>query len=366
MIPGIHCWLVLALAASVLQAKSPANVLVVVNTRSELSRRIAGYYVSKRMIPQQNVCSIQAPLEETIQRRQYEEEVEKPVRACLTALAGVRIHYIVTTQGVPLMVDGSVGKEGTAAAVDSELTLLRAKMRGVTVNVAGPRTNPFYRQLHSRFDPDVYNMYLATRLAAYRFETVKRMIDQCLKAANKGNFVLDLRGDPGQAGEDWLLDAALLLPGNRVVLEQTNKVVERERDVIAYASWGSNDPNRRKRLLGYRWLPGAIVTEFVSTNGRTFQEPPQSWELGTWQDKNTWFAGAPQSMSADYLEEGATAVTGHATEPFLGFSPRPDYLFPAYYAGRTLAESFYISIPALSWMNIVAGDPLCSIGPPNR
>jgi hypothetical protein len=32
--------------------------------------------------------------------------------------------------------------------------------------------------------------------------------------------------------------------------------------------------------------------------------------------------------------------------------------------GRNLAESYYLVIPALSWQNIVLGDPLCSLGKP--
>ena len=55
---------------------------------------------------------------------------------------------------------------------------------------------------------------------------------------------------------------------------------------------------------------------------------------------------------------------GHVYEPFLEYSPRPDYLFPAYLNGRNLAESYYLSIPAVSWMNIVVGDPLCRLRPP--
>ena len=91
---------------------------------------------------------------------------------------------------------------------------------------------------------------------------------------------------------------------------------------------------------------------------------PDAWEIGTWADKSKWFTGSPQTLTADYIHEGATGASGHVYEPFLGFTPRPDYLFPAYYSGRNLAESFYLSIPALSWQNIVIGDPLCSLGKP--
>ena len=76
------------------------------------------------------------------------------------------------------------------------------------------------------------------------------------------------------------------------------------------------------------------------------------------------FFGSPQSLTADYIHDGATGASGHVYEPFLGYTPRPNILLPAYYRGRNLAESYYLSIPALSWMNIVIGDPLCKLGPP--
>ena len=41
-------------------AQGPANVLVVVNDSSSLSRSIAEYYVRKRAIPLKNLCHIQA------------------------------------------------------------------------------------------------------------------------------------------------------------------------------------------------------------------------------------------------------------------------------------------------------------------
>ncbi len=107
-----------------------------------------------------------------------------------------------------------------------------------------------------------------------------------------------------------------------------------------------------------------MATDFVSANGRTFERPPEDWTLGTWDDSKTWFKGAPQSLTADYIAEGASAATGHVAEPYLGLTPRPDFFLPAYYSGRNLAESFYLSIPALSWQNIVIGDPLMSLGKP--
>jgi hypothetical protein len=44
-------------------------------------------------------------------------------------------------------------------------------------------------------------------------------------------------------------------------------------------------------------------------------------------------------------------------------NPRPDILIPAYIDGRNLAESFYLSVPAISWQNVMIGDPLCTLRP---
>jgi uncharacterized protein (TIGR03790 family) len=69
-------------------------------------------------------------------------------------------------------------------------------------------------------------------------------------------------------------------------------------------------------------------------------------------------------LSADAIHEGATGASGNVYEPFLAACVRPDYLLPAYYRGRNLAESYYLAMPFLSWQGIVLGDPLCSLGKP--
>ena len=149
------------------------------------------------------------------------------------------------------------------------------------------------------------------------------------------------------------------------MLDETATVLYDERQVIGYAGWGSNDRNRKRRMLGFEWLPGAIATEFVSTDGRTFARPPDSWSITTWEDKAHLFAGSPQTLTADYIHEGASGCSGHVYEPYLAATPHPQYLLPAYFSGRNLAESYYLSIPGLSWQNIVVGDPLCRIGKPD-
>ncbi len=357
------------LLAAVLSAQTPAQVLVVINKQSPVSSAIGRYYLLRRQIPAANLCVIDTPANDDVSHAVYESGVEAPIGKCLTrARMTESILYIVTTEGVPLRITGQPAHltdplSDTSASVDSELTLLYQKLHGVTIPLVGPIPNPLYQKRDAPFRHPQIPLYLVTRLAGYDLNDMKALVDRALIARNTGRFVIDTRADNARAGNQWLRATALLLPKNRVILDDSEKVLTGIKDVIGYASWGSNDVDRRQRNLGFAWLPGAIATEFVSTDARTFHIPPATWKIGTWNDKSTWFFGSPQTMTADYLHEGASGASGQVWEPYLDFCPRPDFILPAYFEGRNLAESFYMGIPAVSWMNIVAGDPLMKLAP---
>jgi uncharacterized protein (TIGR03790 family) len=359
-------WLLAAASvAPAANAQTPAQVLVVENRRSATSRRIGDYYIRKRGIPSANLCTIDTAPNETIERPVYEKEIEKPIGDFLKKQGlQEKILYIVLTSGVPLRIGGP-GDElrSEAASVDSEMTLLYRRLRGAVIPLPGPVNNPFFRQRDTPFGHPLFPMYLVTRLDGYNMADMQALVDRALLARNRGRFVIDLKARETNEGNQWLRTAALLLPPDRVILDESAKVLTDIQDVIGYASWGSNDTDRKQRFVHFKWLPGAIATEFVSTDGRTFRQPPANWEIGTWGDKQSWYAGAPQTMTADYIHEGATGASGQVFEPYLTFCPRPDFVLPAYYSGRTLAESFYMGIPGLSWMNVVIGDPLTSLKP---
>lgn len=365
---AVACGFTAFLACGHLAAQGPANVLVVINDNSSLSREIGEYYARRRGIPASNVCRIRTSPAEEIARPDYNRDIAAPIVAFLRQNKLVEsILYIVTTAGVPLRVSRISGNDTTTdgAAVDSELTLLYADMHsGRAHSLPGSLPSPYFGKRDVKFSHPQVPMYLVTRLAAYDFDGVKGIIDRSLQATNRGKFVIDLRSSSDEDGNNWLRNAAILLPKERTILDESAKVLYDQTDVIGYAAWGSNDRNRKKRFVGFRWLPGAIMTEYVSTNGRTFVRPPDNWNISDWNSQKLWFAGSPQSMTADYILEGATGASGHVSEPFLSMNPRPDFLLPAYYQGRNLAESYYLAIRALSWQNIVIGDPLCSIGAP--
>ena len=350
-----------------LRAQTGENVLLVVNRKDAVSRQVAGYYQAKRSIPARNVCPLDTTSAEEIDWKTYQEQIEGPVGSCLKKAAlQEKVLYIVTTLGVPLRIAGTSGtfNEAEHSSVDSELALLYARLKGMRFPRKGAIPNPFFGKRDAPFRHPQFAIYLVTRLAGYDWNDVKAMIDRSAAARNQGKFVIDLTSGSDDAGNDWLRDAAILLPADRVILDETKNVLYNQKDVIGYASFGSNVPSRKRRWLGFQWLPGAIATEFVSTNGRTMGRPPDDWTYTTWEDRFHFFANSPQGLSADLIHEGASGASGNVYEPYLAACARPDYLLRAYLEGRNLAESYYMALPFLSWQGIVLGDPLTSLGKP--
>jgi uncharacterized protein (TIGR03790 family) len=373
-VPRNLTWLTLLLSLSVpaqLRAQGPEHVLIIVNTNAPDSIQIGEYYQRKRRVPTDNLLRISPPVTDQITREVYERQIELPIATWINQnRAHDRVLYIVLAKGVPLRITGTGGRGGTVSSVDSELTLLYRRMTGVPVAPQAPVPNPYFldnRPLsearpftHERFD-----IYLVTRLDGYSVADVTALIDRGSAAGRAGRIVLDQRSELAPSvGNKWLQRAADLLTasghGDRVVFETTSDVVRNEPSVLGYYSWGSNDPEMKSRQNGLRFEPGALAGSFVSTDGRTFKEPPAQWTYGRSEDVRTHFAGSHQSMAGDLIQQGVTGVSAHVAEPYLDATIRPDVLFPAYLSGFTLAESYYLAMPNLSWQTVIVGDPLAA------
>jgi uncharacterized protein (TIGR03790 family) len=365
--------LILALVPAVARAQTGANLLVVANGASELSVRIAEAFARSRAVPGDQVLrlgGLAADPDDDIERGTFAGRIEQPIARWLSAhSAQDRITAIVLTKGVPLRIRGTGAESATTSSVDSELTLLYRRMTGARVPVAGSVANPYFQGEAANPSPPPFthakhDIYLVTRLDGYTEADVLGLIARGRQPAKTGRFVLDQKASLNDRGNDWLQAAADRLTkagwGDRVLLENSPAVATAQQHVLGYYSWGSNDAAIKVRHFGLQFEAGAIGGMFVSTDGRTFREPPADWRIGSWDYRAGYFAGSPQSLAGDLIREGITGVAGHVAEPYLRATIRPDILFPAYIAGRTLAEAFYLAMPALSWQTVVVGDPLCA------
>jgi len=364
--------LLLAFAPSA-AAQSGENVLLVVNQASETSVRIGDYYARTRRVPPDNILRISVAIKDEVTRADYERQIEASVVAWFgRTLAHDRIVYIVLTKGVPLRVAGSSGRGGTLASVDSELALLYRKMTGERVSLVGPLPNPYFlgdqapeeAQPFSHREQDVF---LVTRLDGFAEHDVIGLVDRGMVASRDGRFLLDGKAPWDDKGNHWLKAAADWLTahrfGDRVTLDMTSRVLTDEGNVLGYYSWGSGDPAIKLRRFNLAFAPGAIGAMFLNGDARTFTEPPSDWKIGTWENRSSYYAGGPQSLTGDLIREGITGVAGHVAEPYFDGTIRPDILFPAYVSGFNLVESFYLAMPYLSWQTVVVGDPLCTAFP---
>ena len=353
-------------------AQTAENVAVVINEASTASSRIGEHYVQVRKIPATNVIRIRTTEADQIERAEYVKTIEGPIADALKREAlQDRVLYLVLTKGMPLRVNGTEGRNGTVASVDSELTLLYRRLTGRQVVVTGSVPNPYYSGGHpiqkaEPFTHRAHDIYLVARLDAFTVEDAIAVIDRAQAPSTTGRIVLDLRSGLDDAiGDKWLVEAAARLRehdvGARVTLEQTTQPARNLDDVLGYYSWGSNDPQNLVRRVDLRFVPGALAATFASTDARTFRAPPDAWlPAGNKSGRQTWFAGSPQSLAGDLLREGVTGLAGNVAEPYLDGAVRPDILFPAYLSGFNLVEAFYLALPSLSWQTVVVGDPLCA------
>ena len=346
------------LAPIAAEGLTPDQVLIVANERSEISKQIAEYYQRARRIPALNLARIQTDPREEIDRETFRREIALPIAThLLQHRLPDQILVIVLTKGVPLKIRGTGGPRGTQASVDSELTLLYRELIQGPAPLEGPVRNPYFDpRVAEPFTRADHDIYLVTRLDGYTWEDIRGLVDRAMAPARRGKFVLDQKApipaSGGPPGDGWLRQSAGLLKDSDVVLDQSARVVTGETDVMGYAGWGSNDPANTARSPGFRWLPGAIASWFVSTSARTFTAPPEGWRVGS------GYAGSSQSLVGDLIAEGVTGTVGYVYEPYLEATARPQIFLPAYRAGFTLAESFYMSLPSLSWQAVVIGDPL--------
>ncbi len=375
-------------------ADAPPEVLIVVNTESRVSVAIGEYYAQQRDIAPDRIVRLAIPIEESKRRNDdnhesispadFERLVRTPLEAHLTQHGLVdEIEIIVTTKGIPLRVDGSMGpaatllRDATTASVDAEISLLFSRSIG-SAGVADD-ANPFFRSPLSFADfreafPQAPLRYMVARLTGYQDQidaetgvpkAVRALIDRAVEPSERSAaWVIDedpSLGDGRDAGNLVLLApaaAALHAIGLRVESEKTDAFASAELPLQGYASWGSNarheaQPRTYGMIDGRRYPgtfgPRSLAVDLVSTNARTFTAPPQYG----------------QSLIADLIALGASGTVGHVDEPTLPAVAHPQILLTEYARGERAIVAYYRALPYLGWMNVYIGDPLMRWdGPP--
>jgi uncharacterized protein (TIGR03790 family) len=229
-----------------------SDVGVLINNQSSASRTIGWAFVAARNISLENVLLFDnesTPTGETINRNQFNQYFVEPFREWLNESEHRRteINYLVTTKGVPLRVSGGNSK----VSFDNELALVEGDMKSSidTDWWVEHSYGPFNGDGLESFTREKHGFFLITRLTGYTVETALGLIEKANNSlGQRGIIVLDLANNRNGSGYKYwnddlytantTLNESMDLP---VMFNQNSTFITNVSDVIAYASWGSND-----------------------------------------------------------------------------------------------------------------------------
>ena len=113
----VFCCLFLASPAIALQ---PDEILIITNDKNPSSIKIAQHYCLRRNVPKENILqlTLDAPLDDTINRNLYESQIASPIREKLSQPPfDKKIKCLITTYGVPFRVGGRSIVTGTEPTI---------------------------------------------------------------------------------------------------------------------------------------------------------------------------------------------------------------------------------------------------------
>ena len=343
----------------------PRQVVVVCNRNEPASLAVAQAYLMARKIDPSQLVTLDCPTVETITRQQFQETVQEPLRRHFSAegwwklfrgggrieAAECRFRVIVLAYGMPLRISrdavAAQGKVNEAAineaSVDSELALL-----GVfDAPIDSGLKNPYFQKKEDFSEFRVESLVIVSRLDGPDAVVAQRLATEAVEVEQAGGpwgrAVIDLAGFH-PLGDQWL--------GNiyaRCWKAGIPAQVDRHKwclpsfyplsDCALYYGW--YDGQRSGFLLdpSFRFRPGAVAVHIHSFSAQSLRSPDQFW-------------------SAPLVARGATATVGNVFEPYLQMTHYLDTFNDALLDGYTLGEASLMSLPSLSWMNILVGDPL--------
>jgi len=350
-------------------APTPGSVAILYNSASADSKELAEFYAKAREIPTDNLIGLKLPEKEEISRAEFDGTLLNPLKAEYDRrgwwerqkdAAGnlvpvkTRIRILVCMYGVPSRVTATPGtpapKPGepalntTEAAVDSELALLGIE----GLPVAGFLRNPYFKMEKSVVENGL-PMTLVGRIDSPSRATCERMIRDAIETEKTGLWgmaAIDIaKKYPDSIAGDPSLENIVRLhreTGIPTIIDRfpdTFPINYPMRDLALYYGWYDWNVNGPFVNPSFRFKKGAVAVHLHSFSAAQLRDPSKNW-------------------SAPLLARGAAATLGNVFEPYLEMTHHFDIFQARLLAGYTLVEAAYMSVPVLSWQNVVLGDPL--------
>ncbi len=353
------------------------RVIVLANSDDEESMRLARYYVEKRGVPEANIMAYPMSQLETISWGEFVSTIWEPLMSDLVraswinaikmetrdavgrrkyATQGHHISYLVVCRGVPLRIAQDVllkdqplalpaaldaRMQSNQAAVDSELTVMAMAHHPAMAYISNPL---FHNEAPNFLDES--QVVKVSRLDGPTYESARALIDHALEAEISGlmgRAYVD-QGGPYTDGDLWLLETEKLIAATGIDFyvdrsQNTLPAWGRFDAPILYFGWYTTDCTGPMAQPEFRFPPGAVAYHLHSFSAHTLRDTSKGW-------------------CGPLVARGVTATFGYVYEPYLALTQRPQLFLRALLKGWSFGDAGFHSIPALSWQNILIGDPL--------
>ncbi|MGB6220173.1 TIGR03790 family protein [Haloferula sp.] len=347
------------------------SVAVLYNSALPESEKLANSYAVARGIPVENLVGLRLPDKEEITRAEFDTLLREPLVAEFDRrqwwtrapneqgnlqMQSTRIQILACMRGIPIKVleasppppedappvsQGQKWMENRSASVDSELSLLG--LDGFPSQ--GQINNPYFKK-DDAISAAGIPILLVGRIDGPSFEVCQRMIADAIAVEKTGLWgmaVIDIANKHPQ-GDTWLevTAANFMNAGIPTFVDRFNPTLPPNyplNDTAIYFGWYDGHVSGPFKNPSFKFKRGAVAVHLHSFSAAQLRNPTQNW-------------------CAPLLEKGAAATLGNVYEPLLHLTHNFDIFSARLLAGYTLAEAAYMSIPALSWHNVVLGDPL--------
>ncbi|MBN2181965.1 MAG: TIGR03790 family protein [Sedimentisphaerales bacterium] len=391
-------------------ALEPEEILVVANGDIDASVRIARYYCRKRAVPAENIVTL--PLgtsaETTISRDDYDNKLAGPLRATLTGKKfGGKIKCLLTTYGVPIVVDGRGKLQGREEDIKrlrelieqgksrirrleqdniADLKRIATEKKRIENNIARLQLNIDLiegKETNASVDSEL-SMVLFGNYELYRWQANRLRSNLDISQNLNSPFAVDM---------GTLMVCRLDGPGEDIIGGLVDKAISAEQTGLkgtAYFDSRGLYKEDQYGLYDQSLRDAAILTE-LRTKIPVKQEPtaklfapgscPRTaiycgwYSVRKYVDAFDFVDGAIGYHIASFeavnlrdpnssrwcpamLADGIAATLGAVAEPYLHSFPKPKEFFEELYGGKCLVEAYYQTKPFNSWRLVLIGDPL--------
>jgi uncharacterized protein (TIGR03790 family) len=339
-------------SASAWGALEPTQILILVNRDVSVSGGVAKMYQKLRAIPESNVLRLPMGTNTQIAPEQYWRLAGQPIRKYLEEHPGIRC--ILTTSGVPYTILAPGGAD-EGAAFDNELA---AVLREEPGSQKRHLPNPLFLQGSNPAgvtDPRLLNMVYVARLDGPDMATMTRMVEDAIAAENHG-----LEGPA--AGDAQGLDAVTAYgEGDAAIRGAVDRLAGAGFQTtldMKEETWKPPKGGVGNQAAGAAFYVGwYALTNFQDVFGdRGLAQGAIAWHIASGEAVDIWHPSGQWCINL--MRRGAAVTIGPVREPYVTAFPHGDVFVEALLQGLTVADSYWVSLPHVSWAMVLVGDPL--------